>query len=253
MRAAVHLQPSRQRVQSSIMSNSYHKTVMCNVCGKVMRDDHVKRHMSVKHRTKTLVQQRGEDCQLQQRQATFASDVSKVSAEDVQQDRSFEKMSTEASNQEIEASAEMDSYDEELLEVSKANCTHVKANLKFELMRNNETYKKNIAIGEQISDVLRDGEIVEKSLTKQHKFCLDLFRAWQPTVDVANAELRLWQEQLLDIINEDEMNDRKIIWVKGEKVTKESLGFNPTCKACTERTALLVSISPTRRRIFYTS
>ena len=46
---------------------------------------------------------------------------------------------------------------------------------------------------------------------------MDLFRAWQPTLDVANAELRLWQEQLLDIINEDEINDRKIIWVKGEK------------------------------------
>jgi len=106
---------------------------------------------------------------------------------------------------------------EELLEESKATCTDVKANIKFELMRNNETYKKNIEIGEEISDVLRDGEIVEKSLTKQHKFCLDLFRAWQPTLDVANAELRLWQEQLLDIINEDEMNDRKIIWVKGEK------------------------------------
>ena len=65
------------------MSNSYHKTVMCNVCGKVMRSDHVKRHMSAKHETKTNVQQRGEGYQLQQRQATFDSRVTKVSAEDV--------------------------------------------------------------------------------------------------------------------------------------------------------------------------
>ena len=35
-------------------------------------------------------------------------------------------------------------------------------------------------------------------------------------MEVANAELRLWQEQLLDIISEDQMNDRKIMWVKGK-------------------------------------
>ena len=163
-----------------------------------MRSDHIKRHMSTKHGN-TENDGRFEEGQQLQSQATFASDASKVSSEDVHQDRSFEKNTTETSNQEIEAPAEMDSYDEELVEVAKANFTHVKTNLKFELMRNNETYKKNIEIGEEISDVLRDGEIVEKSLTKQHQFCLELFRAWQPTVDVANAELRLWQEQLLDI------------------------------------------------------
>ena len=69
------------------MSNSYHKTVMCNVCGKVMRSDHVKRRMSAKHKTKTNVKQRGEGYQLQQRQATFDSRVTKVSAKDVYQDR----------------------------------------------------------------------------------------------------------------------------------------------------------------------
>ena len=28
---------------------SYHMDVMCNVCGKVMRDNNLKRHMNAKH------------------------------------------------------------------------------------------------------------------------------------------------------------------------------------------------------------
>ena len=91
------------------------------------------------------------------------------------------------------------------------------AKLKFELYRDNEVYQKNVDIGEQISILLKSENIREKSLSKQNKFCLDLFRAQRPTTDVENAELRLWQDQLLDIINLDEMEDRKIIWVIGKE------------------------------------
>ena len=58
---------------------------------------------------------------------------------------------------------------------------------------------------------------MEKSLSKQHKLYLMLYCSQQPTVDVENVELRLWQEQLLDIIDEGG-SDRK------------TRGFNPTYK-----------------------
>ena len=91
------------------------------------------------------------------------------------------------------------------------------AKLEFELQQDNEVYKKNVEIGEKISIILHRGIILENSLSKQNKFCLELFRAQKPTTDVENAELRLWQDQLLDIINLDEMEDRKIIWVIGKE------------------------------------
>ena len=90
-------------------------------------------------------------------------------------------------------------------------------NLKLELHRDNEVYQKNVEIGRQISILLKSDNIPEKSLSRQNKFCLDLFRAQQPTTDVDTAELRLWQKQLLDIVSADEMDDRKIIWVVGKK------------------------------------
>ena len=66
--------------------------------------------------------------------------------------------------------------------------------------------------------VLNEGVVFEDSLTKQRKFCLELFRAQQPATNVAKAELRQWQTQLLDVIEQDQMNDHMIIWVMGRKV-----------------------------------
>ena len=66
---------------------------------------------------------------------------------------------------------------------------HHDAKLEFELQRDNEVYKKNVEIGERISIILHRGIILENSLSKQNKFCLELFRAQKPTIDVENAEL----------------------------------------------------------------
>ena len=49
--------------------------------------------------------------------------------------------------------------------------------LERELFENNEAYVKNVAIGEQISIILSEGVIMEKSLSKQHKLCLELYRS----------------------------------------------------------------------------
>ena len=54
-----------------------------------------------------------------------------------------------------------------------------------------KAYKKNVEIGKQISTILQEGTVLEKSLSRQNRFCLDLFRAQQPTTDVDSAELRL--------------------------------------------------------------
>ena len=84
-------------------------------------------------------------------------------------------------------------------------------------------YQKSVKIGEQISILLISDNISEKSLSKQNKFCLDLFRAQKPTIDIENIELPLWQEQLLDIIEDNQIDDRKIIWTIGREGNEEKL------------------------------
>ena len=44
------------------------------------------------------------------------------------------------------------------------------ANLRLELQRDMEVYQKNVMIREQISIVIKSGNIPEKSLSKQYKF-----------------------------------------------------------------------------------
>ena len=88
--------------------------------------------------------------------------------------------------------------------------------LEFELVRNYEAYKKNVELGELISSIINEKGIMKESLSKEHKFCLELFRAQKPAMEVKSAELRLWQNQLLDFIDDNQMDDRKIIWVKGQ-------------------------------------
>ena len=65
--------------------------------------------------------------------------------------------------------------------------------------------------------LLKSDNIPEKSLSKQNTFCLDLFRAQKQTIDIENAGLRSWQEQLLGIIKEDQMEDQNIIWIIGRE------------------------------------
>ena len=116
-------------------------------------------------------------------------------------------------NQEVKAK------DSEIEELDYTPLTH-DAELEFELQRVNEVYKKNVEVGEKISFILHRGIILEKSLSKQNKFCLDLFQAQKLTINVENAEYRLWQELLLNIIKVDQMEDREIIWVIGKQGNK---------------------------------
>ena len=177
----------------------YHKNVMCNVCGKVVRDNYLKHHMSAKHvdgvnATKSV---KAQDLELTCASAENVESSVKESATDDCNENSNLKTAAAAA-----ASDTIDDYDE---------------NLRFQLLQNNEAYKNNVNLGRRIAEVLDEGVVFEESLTKQHKFCLQLFRAQQPTTEVANAELRPWQTQLLDVIEQEEMNDRMIIWVMGRK------------------------------------
>ena len=152
-----------------------------------MRDDNLKRHLRLIHgNTKNSVQCK-EERQQPSNPLIGSQHYNKVQAE----------------------GSEIGDSDDMLLNDS--------VNLKFELQSDNEVYQKNVKIGEQISILLKSENIPEMSLSKQNKFCLDLFRAQKPTIDVENTELRLWQDQLLDIIEDNQMDDRKIIWVIGRE------------------------------------
>ena len=97
--------------------------------------------------------------------------------------------------------------------------------LEFKLERNYEAYKKNVEMDELRSLIINEKGIMEESLSKQHQFCLELFRAQCPMVDVESVELPPWQQNLLDVIKEEELKDQKIIWIKGAQGNEEKSWF----------------------------
>ena len=161
---------------------NYHKHDMCKECGKVFRDDYLKRHKSTKH------------VEYLSKVADNGSLVVTLKRRPVDQEDG------------------KDVQDKEMDEKFKI------PSLEFKLLRNNDSYIKNVEIGRQIAVFLSQGKILEPSLAKEHKYCLQLFRAQNPTMNATDAKPKLWQWQILDIIEQEgEWNNRKIIWVKGEQ------------------------------------
>ena len=125
------------------MSSNQNKTT--NICGKVICDDNLKRHMNSKHNKLSSTmwyREKGQQCR-------NLLDDSKHNNESIAEGCKVE-----------------------VLNDSEVSYT---ANLKLEVQLHDEVYQKNVDIGEQISILLESENIREKSLSKQNKFCLDLF------------------------------------------------------------------------------
>ena len=135
----------------------YHKTTMCGLCGKVMRDNNLKRHVKIKHSLENS--------------SSCHNTPSTVSVKS-EQNHQLDEPSTVANEHETKQD-------------------NVDMALEFKLVRNNDTYKRNVDIGRQINAVINNGEIFEQSLAKEDKFCLKLFRAQYTTIDLKNTTLKL--------------------------------------------------------------
>ena len=121
---------------------------MCNVCGKVMRDDNLKRHLSLKHgNTKNSVK-----CKEERQQPSNI----------LMGSQHYNKVVHSASNKVQVEGSEIDESDDMLLNDG--------ANLKFELQRDEEVYQKNVDIGGQIFILLESENIREKSISSKISF-----------------------------------------------------------------------------------
>ena len=62
-------------------------------------------------------------------------------------------------------------------------------------------------------DMVRSGDIEQQSLSKEHAYALNLYNKMRPIVDVESSELRLWQQQCLQLV--DLPTERNVILIKG--------------------------------------
>ena len=85
--------------------------------------------------------------------------------------------------------------------------------MKEKLFIDNELYYKNVEIGKYVFYMVTSGGIEQQSLSKHHAYSLNLHNKMRPIIYVESAELRLWQQQCLELV--DVPSARNIIWIKG--------------------------------------
>ena len=86
--------------------------------------------------------------------------------------------------------------------------------LKDSMLQHNQSYLATVELGRQVAVVLNEGVICEESLTKERKDALDMYRKQRPRMDLQSAQLRRWQQDLLDSLK---LSRRHVIWVVGGK------------------------------------
>jgi hypothetical protein len=85
--------------------------------------------------------------------------------------------------------------------------------LRTRLRNDKRIHAGKIELGHEIEAIIRDGDALEESLSKENKNALDLFRRQKMLINVSTVSLRAWQVDLLAKLQKP--SDREVIWVCG--------------------------------------
>ena len=85
--------------------------------------------------------------------------------------------------------------------------------LRERLLKYNQLYLNKIGYGKQITEIMEEGVIREEALPKEEKEALDLYRNQKPRFEIADIQLRPWQEDALKL----QPSEREVIWITGRR------------------------------------
>ena len=119
------------------------------------------------------------------------------------------------------------------------------------LLEKTKEFKEKIEKGKEVYRILGKGEVLEAALPSDVKEALDLYVMQGETFDNKNVELKLWQTELLEEINNP--TDRKIIWVVGKSCGEGKTWFQKYIKSMfgARRVVSGISIKSTTANICY--
>ena len=155
------------------------KKVLCKVCYREMRSDHLKRHMK------------------QHSKRNESNPVTNISVT-----KNYNTTSSVLADREDEVECEPHTtIDEKALERSA--------------LKINKEYEEKIELGKALYKILNKGVVQEESFPPEWQKALDLYLKQGHQIDPETVVLKPWQMELMKHI--DNPSDRKILWVQGEK------------------------------------
>ena len=155
------------------------KTITCRKCFRVMRSDHLNRH---------LEQHEKENYQNE----TICSSSITSSTTTLNKESNFSLDTTKT-------------YEVTPLKSEEMTKTMIK---------DDEEYKYNVACGKKIYEDVNKYGIKEESLRREYKELLDMYMKQRNMIDIDNVILRTWQTALLEYMVP---TNREVIWIIGTK------------------------------------
>ena len=194
------------------------KQVSCKICFRVMRSDHLNRHMKV-HIIYTSPEVQSEN----------SEEICKDIVNDIVDKMFMQENSTlEITHDQATLKRKHDDDVQAQSNIKKKYKIDVE-DLEKAMEKENDEYNRIIAFGEAIEKVLRKGKVKQASLSKDKKEALEAYRKEDDQFDVyKDAVLYPWQEELMKHMIP---TDRQVIWVVGEKTDEGKSFFQKYIKA----------------------
>ena len=167
-----------------------HKKVECDVCNKLMRSDHLKRHKQT-HRDLLSLPVNEIKNELETRQ-----EIKKKQEERIQKIEEIAKENNLAIPDEI-TSRKRESVDKI-------------ADVRTRCLQNQQLYLEKIELGKQVATIIENGDVIYESLGKIDKEAFDTYRKYLK-VDISDIVLRKWQEDAMKFF--DSPTERQVIWI----------------------------------------
>lgn len=82
------------------------------------------------------------------------------------------------------------------------------------MLKCDREYKEKMDMGKKMYEYVKEYDIDEKSIPKEMREPLEIYKEQKQNVDVENVILKSWQESLLNYMKP---SDREIIWVQGRR------------------------------------
>ena len=182
-----------EAANETIRNRNRNKEVQCQVCLRKMRSDTLKRHM-LKHRELHSLDEDEMRDEIKQRKKL--------------------RETREGREQLVRRIAEEEGLPPEYCDMEVPDALRP-VSVEKQLMDDDKIYSGKIERGRIISSVLEKGSVREDSLSKDNREVLQLYRKQMSIRNLPSAELRLWQQNLMDNISTP--SDREIIWIIGQK------------------------------------
>ena len=173
----------------SKMQNRNRKAA-CDVCNKLMRSDHLKRHKQT-HKDLLSLPDNEIKNELKARQ-----EIKKRQEEKIRKIQEIARENNLAIPEEI--TSKKREYVDQIDDV-RTRC-----------LQNHQLYLKKIELGQQVATIIENGEVIYESLGKIDKEAFDTYRKYLK-VDISDVVLHKWQEEAMKFF--DYPTERQVIWI----------------------------------------